>query len=274
MTATATPMQPTLETGWLPTTPTGDTLLRRFVHNQADVNEILAGAADGRVERHDRVVLADAGSPVAFFNQALLTSPLLDSDDPVLDTVAGFFAGSDCPVTLLSVWPTPDLSARGWSLIGHPTFVVRAPSPVSCRHRPGVEVRLASEANGGADYVTAERIAIDGFPLDEAHGAAPGSVLPAGIAGHGLEVRLGSLDGEPVAVGNVFVAHGVANLCLAATLPKARRRGVWEALVRERVATAPDLPALAFTSDLSRPGFIRMGFLPILRFTLWSRPAA
>jgi len=273
MTASTTGTQPTLETGWLPTTPIGDSLLRRFVHNQADVNEILARAAGGRVERHDRVVLSDGGSHVAFFNQALLTAPLLGSDDPILDRVAGFFAGSDHPVTLLSVWPTPDLSPRGWSLIGHPAFVARAPSPVSYRRRPGVDVRLAGEANGRGDYVTAERIAIDGFPLDEAEGAPPGTVLPAGIAGRGLEVRLGFLEGEPVAVGNVFVAHGVANLCLAATLANARRRGVWEALAWERVATAPHLPAVAFTSDLSRPGFVRMGFLPILRFTLWCRPA-
>ena len=34
---------------------------------------------------------------------------------------------------------------------------------------------------------------------------------------------------------------------------------------------APDLPAVAFTSDYSRPGFERMGFLVIMRFTLWWR---
>ena len=37
--------------------------------------------------------------------------------------------------------------------------------------------------------------------------------------------------------------------------------------------TDPALPAVAFTSDHSRPGFVRMGFLPITRFTLWSRAA-
>jgi hypothetical protein len=274
MTATTTPTQSALETGWLPTTPIGDTLLRRFVHNQADVNEILARAAGGRVERHDRVVLADAGNPVAFCNQAILTAPLLHPDDPVLETVERFFGRGGRPVTLLSIWPTPDLAGRGWSLIGHPTLVVRAPGPVSYQRRHGVDVRLAGEANGPDDYRTAERIAIDGFPLDEARGTTAGTLFPAGIADHGLEVRLGFVDGEPVAVGNVFVGHGVANLCLAATLPDARRRGVWKALVWERVATAPDLPAVAYTSDLSRPGFERMGFLPTVRFTLWCRPAA
>jgi hypothetical protein len=29
---------------------------------------------------------------------------------------------------------------------------------------------------------------------------------------------------------------------------------------------------VAYTSDFSRPGFLRMGFLPVTRFTLWLRP--
>ena len=48
------------------------------------------------------------------------------------------------------------------------------------------------------------------------------------------------------------------------------RQGVWHALAVARCASTPDLPAVAFTSDYSRPGFLRMGFLPITRFTLWT----
>lgn len=97
-------------------------------------------------------------------------------------------------------------------------------------------------------------------------------MLPEAIAGAGMEVRLGLLEGEPVGTGFVHVGHGVANLCTGATLIRARRRGVWQALVWARVATAPDLPAVAYTSDLSRPGFERVGFLPVTRFTLWCLP--
>jgi hypothetical protein len=45
---------------------------------------------------------------------------------------------------------------------------------------------------------------------------------------------------------------------------------VWRTLVAARYTDIPDLPAVAFTSDCSRPGFLRMGFLPITRFTLWA----
>lgn len=255
-----------LESGWLPTTPVDDTVLRRFLYNQADVNEILTRAASGTVVREDAVVLTDAGSPVALLNQALLTAPVLRAEDPVLDDVDQFFAGSDRPATVLSVWPTPDFSKRGWTLLGHPVFVVRPAGPVVYERRPDVEVCRAP------DLTVAERVVVEGFPFDEARGV-PGALFGAGLDSTGLEVRLALLDGEPVAAAQVYVGHGVANLCMAATLPAARRRGVWEALVWERVASAPDQPAAAYTSDASRPGFVRMGFLPLTRFTLWHRPA-
>jgi hypothetical protein len=167
------------------------------------------------------------------------------------------------------MWPTPDLSSRGWVLVGHPAFVVRAAGTAASVPAPGVEVR---EVTTAAELRVAERVAIEGYPIDEAREKPPGTVLPPGVLGTGLQVRLGLLDGRAVAIGNSFAGHGVVNLCLGATLPEARRRGVWEALVWARLASAPDLPAVAYTSDYSRPGFVRMGFLVVSRFTLWARP--
>ncbi len=257
-----------IEDGWLPDTPVDDTLLRQFVHNQAEANETLARALGGRVAHTDDVFLADSGTPVPYLNQAILRRPVLDRGDDVLDVVDGFFAGVDRPLTLLSMWPTPNLSTVRWHLVGHPALVVRGPGPVSHEPDPGVEVRAASTDD---DFATAERIVVEGYPMPMAAGMAAGSLLPPNLAGSGLTVRLGLLDGVPVGIGNSHVGEDVVNLCLGATLPEARRRGVWEALVWARVAEAPELPAVAYTSDYSRPGFLRMGFLPVTRFTLWVR---
>jgi hypothetical protein len=254
-----------LETGWLPDTPAGDTLLRQFVLNQSDLACATALAMGGRAERYDGVALADTGGPVSYLNQAVLQRPLIASDDPVLDEVERFFADSAGRI-LLSVWPTPDLTVRGWELAGHPAFVVRSPTPHPPAHPPGVELRAVEDQSSRA---TAAAVAIEGYPLDEARGAPSEVVIPLPAEG-GPRYRLGLLDGVPVAVAGDFVAHGVVNLCLAATLAPARRRGVWQALVWARVDDAPDLPAVAFTSDLSRPGFERMGFLVVTRFTLWT----
>ena len=96
-------------------------------------------------------------------------------------------------------------------------------------------------------------------------------MLPEPILRTGVRYRLGLLDGEPVGAAARSVGRGIVNLCFAATLPQARRRGVWEALVWARVADGEGLPAVAYTSDYSRPGFERMGFVPITRGTLWAR---
>lgn len=266
-----TPRQ--LETGCLPTTPVDDNLLRQFVHSQAVVNEITATAAGGSTHGEDDVFLADTGGPIPYLNQAILTRPLTGGNDPVLGTVESFFAdafAASRSVTLLSVWPTPNVSPMGWSLVGHPAMVLRSPGPVIHELALGVETRLANSAE---DLAIAERIAIDGYPFENAKGLPTGSLFPPALAHTDLAVRLGLLDGEPVAIGNVVVAHGLVNLCLGATLPAARRRGVWEALIWDRVNEASHLPAIAYTSDYSRPGFLRMGFLPITRFTLWARSA-
>ena len=147
-------------------------------------------------------------------------------------------------------------------------FVVRAPGPHPTRADPGVEIEVVRDPVGLAE---AERVAVEGYPMPALVGGPVGDVLAPGVLDTDVHYRIGRLDGVPVGVAARYVGQGVVNLCLAATLPAARRRGVWASLVWARVDDAPDLPAVAFTSDFSRPGFVRMGFLPITRFTLWAR---
>lgn len=254
----------TLETGWLADTPVDDSVLRGFLANQADMQEHLVAAVGGRADRTADVALSDTGTPAPYLNQAVLQRPLVDGSDGVLDAITSFYAGSTG--MLLSPWPTPDLSARGWQLVGHPMFVVRGPTAPTGVSAPGVTVRTAASA---VDLALIERIVIDGYPAPELAGLPANCAFGPALIGGPLRLRVGYLDDSPVAAAASHAAHGVMNLCLAATLPAARRRGVWRALVDARCADAPDLPAVAFTSDYSRPGFVHAGFLPITRFTVW-----
>jgi hypothetical protein len=258
------------ETGWLGDTPVDDNGIRQFLHNQADYADILAEGFGGTTARTDDVALAASRCLVGYFNEALLLRPLMTDTDPVLDTIDEFFAASEASAwVILSAWPTPSLQPRGWELVGHPAFVLRTPgAPLGePAARPGVdlEVRRATTPD---EILAAERVMADGYPIEEAQGH-PGSAMPETMGSSDISVRIARVDGADVAVGMGYVAHGFVNLCGAATLPAARRTGAWGALVRARVADAPDLPAAAFTSDFSRPGFEHMGFISVMRFTMW-----
>lgn len=260
------------ETGWLADTPVDDNLLRQFLHNQADFADLLAQGFGGTTARTSEVALAASSCLVPYFNEALLLRPVRASDDPVLDEIDEFFAASDAPVwVLLSAWPTPALEGRGWQLAGHPAFVVRTPGVELRAPAPRLGVQLAlRDAISPDDIRAAEAVMAEGYPLDAAHGR-PGSAFPETLGDSDVNVHIAAVDGTDVAVGIGYVAHGCVNLCGAATLPAARRTGAWGALVRRRVAAAPGRPAVAFTSDYSRPGFEHLGFVSAFRFTLWMR---
>jgi hypothetical protein len=253
------------ETGWLPDTPIEDTLLRRFLANQIELNELLTRARGGQVQRHDEVALVDAGPVAVYLNQAVLHRPITSPLDPVLDEIDAFYANGNGLV--VSMWPTPDLSSRGWRLMGHPAFVVRAPAPLPRLAERG-SIRTVDTA---ADLRRFEQVMVDGYPIPAAGDGTP--TFPDALLDRPLTFWLAVVDDAPVAAAAGHVAHGVVNLCMAATLPAARRRGAWASLVWARVGDDPTLPAVAFTSDHSRPGFERLGFLPITRFTLWVKPS-
>jgi hypothetical protein len=254
-----TTMTRPLENGHLEDTPVGDTLLRQFLHNQADLVALLAIAGGGRVHRCPDVVVAAWDTPVAYQNMAVPFRPL---DDELADEIDHAFG--DRHGMVLSAWPTQDLSSRGWHLVGHPTFVARPPQPAQASS----SVRRVTTLD---DVGTLEDVVARGYPVPEAVGAPAGSAYPVGVLGSDLHLFLGTLDGEVVAGAASHAAHGVNNLCLAATLESARRRGVWQALAETRLAEHPELPAVAFTSDYSRAGFEKLGFLAVTRLTLWFR---
>jgi hypothetical protein len=259
-----------VESGWLADTPIEDNLLRQFLCNQADFADLLAEGFGGTTARTGEVALAASRCVVPYFNEALPLRPILSAHDPLLDEIDAFFDASNAAMwVILSAWPTPPLEARGWSLGGHPAFVIRTPGSAlrAPAPRPGVDLQVR-RATTVEDAHAAEQVMAYGYPLEPAQGN-PGSAFPDSLVSSDVSVRIAAVDGEDVAVGMGYVAHGCVNLCGAATLEAARRTGAWGALVRERVADAPDLPAVAFTSDFSRPGFEHLGFVSAFRFTIW-----
>ena len=121
--------------------------------------------------------------------------------------------------------------------------------------RPDIDVRPATTAS---EKLAAARIAAVAFGMPE-----PESVSDEGDDGGDNVVYVAYLDGEPVARGTAsFSAHGVT-LFGGATLPEARGRGAYRALVAARwdEAVRRGTPALVTqASPMSRPILASAGF--------------
>jgi len=261
-------VEPRLENGWEPDTPQADSLLRQFVFNQAATSILPVGAMGGRVLRRDQVAAADLGRPAGFLNSAtLLQPPTVEGLAGTLDELDRFYRDGSGEVLLWSAWPTPDLRPSGWRLEGHPPLLVRPAGG----EPPPTELEIEPVRDAAALRVY-EQTAIRGFPLPELAQAPPGSLLDERVLGkERLRHWLGRIDGEPVGTAATTLDSGLNGVALIVTLPEARRRGVGAALTWCAAQADPTKPAALLASDLGRGVYERMGFLPLLRFTLWSR---
>ena len=121
-----------------------------------------------------------------------------------------------------------------------------------------------------ADLARWERVAIDGYPLPDLQDAPAGGVAAAALLDDERVRFLVGLDGERVvAAAASFTSHGIGSLSYGVTLPEWRRRGYWRRLAIERLRATPDLWMAGVFSDFSRPGAETLGFVPLLRLTLW-----
>ena len=130
-----------LRTGWEDTTPSDDTLTLAGLRAMADRSVGWARAAGGRTRREPGLVLADAGSPCLFLNVATATAP----PDLSAARAAVEFFPTGRPFTLLSPFPTADLSAAGLSLMGHPPFMIRPAGGAAPALPPDVAVHEVTD---------------------------------------------------------------------------------------------------------------------------------
>ena len=263
-----------LRAGWEPDTPAGDTLVRRFVLNFAAATAAHVGAMGGRRLSCDDLAAGDLGRPAAFFNCATLLRPLAAENRAAvlaaLDTFFGLGTGQGAgEVWLFSAWPTPDLRPDGWNLAGHPPLHLlpagrQAPPPP-----PELRIEPVADATALRAF---EEVTVHGYPFPDLQPLTPGALIDERVlADDRLRMWVGWLGERPVGAAAAFVDHGINDVTLVATLPEARRRGIGEALTWRAALGDPALPAMLLSSDPGRPVYERMGFLPLLRFTLWYR---
>lgn len=270
-----TAIAPALTTGWEPQLPDADSLCLRWLRHWSDQLALFAAAAGGSVLAGEGYLLADHRRPASFFNAAVLLAPPRDSSvfGSVLDEIEGHAAGGAGDLYLWSLWPTPDLRPRGWELDGHPPLMVRPPSTVF-PGPPAEGARDPERVTSAAGLAAWERVLVEGYPLPELQPFRPRALLDPALL-EDARIRFWTSDdgdGGPVAASAQFVAHGLAGFATGVTRPAARRGGHWRAHALTRLRTEPDLWHAGAFSDDSRPGAERLGFVPVLRHTLWHRP--
>jgi GNAT superfamily N-acetyltransferase len=139
---------------------------------------------------------------------------------------------------------------------------------------PQVEVRKVESL---VDYLTALEIDWEAFDLSpeerQERRAAARTAWPLIVADGRSAVFLAYLDGEPVGFGRAVFAPWAALLLGGATLPHARGRGVYTAVVhaRWRETVARGVPRVVVSAGpmsapiLERLGFHRLGSVRLLR---------
>ena len=261
-----------LETGNGPSTPHGDNLLNDFARGEADAFAELARARGERVVEDEdfALTMTDGGSPSLFRNVVMLRRPLLSDEWPAAARrMHTFFAQqAGGPFMTFCGWPTPDVRPLGFGAIGHPPLMFRPPASLDSPAPDDFEIRSVTDAETAAQY---ERVLVSGFPIPDLDPEQAGALITAdpGSTPHWRHF-VGYLAGQPVATGSAYVDPQHVHVEFIATLEPARGRGIGAAITAAATTAAPDVPAMLIASDLGRPVYERLGYVTMLRFTLWA----
>ncbi|WP_426573864.1 GNAT family N-acetyltransferase [Aquihabitans sp. McL0605] len=237
----------------------------------------LAASADRVVHaarRMGRPHVADPDLAVAwqaergvFTNMALvLAEP--DSWEEVLGRVDQVVP-ADRPVSLVAATAVPDLTSRGWVLVGHPPLMVRPPGGAG----PEVPSELTIEGvYGDRSLGEFEQALAQHFPEPGLLPYRWGSLHDGRVLGGPTQFLIGRVAGRAVATASSHVAEGVNLVEMVTTDPAVRGRGYGAALTASAMTADPDLPAALIASDLGRGVYERLGFIAVSRWTFWHRP--
>jgi hypothetical protein len=252
----------TLEDGWQASTPPGDTVLRDYVDSAVHYFTVVGRAVGATVVEDGDVAIAHHRASFPFANMGIVRRPLdHDGWTGVLERTRTACTGLG-PYVLAAPFPTPDLRDAGAVLVGHPPFMVRAAGGADVPEPAGLEL---------IPVRTVEQLATFEATLVAAYPAGPGGSLfsPPILDVDDVTLWLAHLDGEPV--GTALAHHGgrVNGVEIISCLPTVRGRRIGEAVTWLPTLVRPELPAALIASDLGRPVYQRMGYVALLRFTLW-----
>jgi hypothetical protein len=268
-----------LDPGYDAGTAAGDNLLNDFCRAEVEGWRRWALAAAGRhgSDPDLGVSWADTGCLSVSGNHSQWSRPIdVDQAAAVVEALSTHYGRAPGgPYVVFSAFPTPDLHGLGMRAVGHPPLMVRtAGQPVEAGH-PNLSLRI-ERVSTTQQLLDFERTIIEAFPVEELVPWQPGSFVPAGLLDDDAWHLLVGYDedGRPVATSAAFVTDHVVDVTWVSCRPESRRRGFGEAMTWGATLIDPSKPAMLIASDDGLPLYQRMGYVTLLRFTLWigSRP--
>lgn len=253
-----------LTTGWEPDLETADSIVRQAVLAHVSWGRALAEAARGTFIEGVGWAAGSSGSNSALLNWAMVTAPPADWASLVDQVRAVYSDGTQA--LLVSPFPTPDLSSLGLGLVGHPPLMLRPTSTVTELPATALEIR---EATPGPELTDAERVLVEGYPLPELADSPPGDFYRPEFVVDATKVFVAYDGGEPVATSAAHSAAGVTVVENVAVLAAARGKGAGAAITWVATRAWPDQPAVLIASDDGQPVYQRLGYLRLVRWTVW-----
>jgi GNAT superfamily N-acetyltransferase len=256
-----------LEDGWSVRAPDTDSLLRGYVVGFARAMAGIGRTVGGRVLESDDVVAVDTGADFFLANGAVLRHPVRDDALPgLVDGLHDFYAaGPGVSWVLMSAWPTPPIARMG--LVGHPPFMIRTAGGDAPPRPDGLEIREATSEADMADFARA----LEGYPARHTHVFANGALVDV----PGMHWYVGYAHGRPVACSAAHVTDACVDVEFVATHEDVRGRGYGAALTWAATLADPSKPAVLIASDPGQPVYERMGYVRVMRITMWAgAPAA
>ena len=250
--------------GWEPDTPASDSLVRQFLEGTAARGERLAEITGARATRRDGVALADLDSPVSFDNTAVLLAPCDYLDRAAVFAAIDEFYPSDTSAVIFSAFPTWDFGSLGFALMGHPPLMVRPAGGDAPSLPDDLEIRRVDSAEAAAIFGTTLEA---GYPMQ----GASGSPLVRSWQADELTLYNGYYGDRCVATGGTWNSEGLNDVGWIAAMPETRRRGVGRALTYAATFADPAAPSVLIASDDGVGVYERMGYIRLLRMTLWFR---
>jgi GNAT superfamily N-acetyltransferase len=250
-----------LEDGWSSPAPETDSLLRGYVLGFARMMADIGHAIDGRVLETEDVIAVDTGADFFLANGAALRHPVRDEALPgIVDALHDFYGeGPGVGWVLMSAWPIPPIARMG--LVGHPPFMIRAAGGGAPPMPDGLEIR---EATSGADMADFAR-ALEGYPAPHTDVFANGRLVDV----PGMHWYVGYLDDRPVACSGAHVTDACVDVEFVATHEDVRGHGYGAAITWAATLADPSKPAVLVASDPGQPVYQRMGYLRVMRLTMW-----